>query len=65
MSAIRDKSQKIGWSYSNIYRIYKDKSEEKPMVTSFEPLKSSLDKVERLHEELKTMIDELEALVKE
>lgn len=65
MSATRDTGQKIGWSYSNIYRIYKEKTEEKPAITAFEPLKSNLQELHRLHGELKQMIDELEELVKE
>lgn len=65
MSATRDTSQKIGWSFSNIYRIHRDKTDEKPVVTAFEPLKSSIQEIERLHSELKLMIEELENLVKE
>lgn len=65
MSASRDISQKIGWSYSNIYRIYKDESKDSPVITAFEPLKSNLAEIHRLHEELKTILDELELLVKE
>jgi|GEM_PF-5779767 len=65
MSAYRDTSQKIGWSYSNIYRIYKDNTQEMPVVTSFEPLKNDLQELNRLYGELKAMIKEIEDLVKE
>lgn len=64
MSATRDMSQKIGWSYSNIYRIYKDNSKEVPTVHALEPIKDSLQELNRLHGEIKDMIDELETIVK-
>ena len=65
MSATRDTTQKIGWTKSNLYRIYKEKTGEVPKVSALEPLQNNLDKLQALHAELKTMIDELEALVKE
>lgn len=65
MSATRDTQSKIGWSFSNIYHIFKDKSEVKPVVTAFEPLKNNLQKLNELHDRLKVMIQELEDSMRE
>lgn len=68
MSATRDTSQKIGFVKGNLYQIKPNVTNEPEAFVNlftYEPLRNGFIELHRLHQELKRMIDELEALVKE
>lgn len=60
MSASKDKDSKIGWSFSNMFKVFNGEDKSKPVVTYFQPLQNNLEKLEKLRQELHQMIEELE-----
>jgi len=65
MSATKDKNSKIGWSYSNVYRIHGNTPEPvKNFDKEAEDFKSKISQFQKEHDQLKVMISNLEKLLK-
>lgn len=64
MSASRDTSQRIGFSTTNYYALYKNRPPEQAEQKPLDALKSDLGKLNDLHQELKDAIADLEAILK-